>query len=140
MPDTRCRPRIVSLDDALTDVSAAVVRGVMLEAETHQSSAQVGREPVPRSVHRTEARVSSGWRNLDGVQRAGNWWIVDVSHVRMPHRLTRAKAADGNAVLHDVGHDVNLGMALDEPSSVLLDGREVQIAKVAAEREQVFEG
>src|SRR5262245_49878720 len=50
MPDTWCRPRITRLDDALTDVPAAVVRGVMLEAQTLQSPAQVGREPIPRSV------------------------------------------------------------------------------------------
>src|SRR5262245_7231982 len=32
MPDTRCRPRIIRLDDALTDVAATVVGGVMFEA------------------------------------------------------------------------------------------------------------
>jgi hypothetical protein len=31
-------------------------------------------------------------------------------------------------------------MAIDEASSVLLNGREVQIAKVPAERKQIFEG
>ena len=41
-------------------------------------------------------------RDLDGVQRAGDWSIVDVGHVRMPHGLTGAGLRCGNAVLHDV--------------------------------------
>src|SRR5262249_27841531 len=47
------------------------------------------------------------------------------------------QAADGDAVFDDVRHDVDLGTALDEAPAVLLDGRLVERAETAAERDQI---
>ena len=58
----------------------------------------------------------------------------------MPDRFAVAEATDGLAVHLDVGDDVNLRQALDEPAPGLLDGRPVEIAQAVAERDQFMVG
>src|SRR4029077_15743927 len=64
-------------------------------------------------------------------------WIGQVRHIRMPDGLAGAEAADGDTVFDHVRHDVNLGMAFDEPRAVFLNGRLIERAEPAAEGDQI---
>jgi solute carrier family 13 (sodium-dependent dicarboxylate transporter), member 2/3/5 len=134
------RSRIVGWRHAGTNVSAAVVRAVMLDAHRERASAQLLGQRIPRAVHRAEVRVAAARRDLERVERAGLWRIGQVRHVGVPHRLTGAEAADGDAVFNDVGDHVDLRMAFDETPAVLLYGRLIESAVAPAERDQVAVG
>jgi sodium-dependent dicarboxylate transporter 2/3/5 len=131
------RPRIVAWGDAGADVSAAVVRPVVLDAHRERARAELRGERTPCAVHRAEAGVAAGRRNLERVERARLRRFGQVRHVRVPHRLAGAEAANRDAVLDDVRHDVDLGMPFDEPAAVLLDRRLIEGAETAAERDQI---
>ncbi|HEY3159130.1 MAG TPA: DASS family sodium-coupled anion symporter [Vicinamibacterales bacterium] len=131
------RARVVARRDAGADVAAAVVGAVMLDAQRQSRGAQILRQRVPRAVHRAEARVAAARRDFERVERARLRRVGQVRHVGVPHRFTRAEAADGDAVFDDVRDDVDLGIAVDEAPPVLLDGRLVERAEAAAERDQV---
>ena len=53
---------------------------------------------------------------------------------------SRTEAPDRDAVLDHVGDDVDLRVAVDEALAVLLDGRVIERAEAAAERDQVVVG
>ena len=129
--------RIISWRDTGADVSAAVVGTVVLDAQLRRGRAQIIRHRVPRAVHRAETRVSASRWNFERVERAPLRRVGQVRHVGVPDRFTRAEAADGDAVFDDVRDDVDLGVAVDEAPAVLLDGRLVERAEAAAERDQV---
>jgi sodium-dependent dicarboxylate transporter 2/3/5 len=130
-------PRIVARRDAGADVSAAVVRAVMLDAQRQRELPQVVRERIPRAIHGAEARVASARRDFERMERARFRRIREVRHIGMPDGFARAEAADGDAVLDDVRDDVDLGIAVDEPAAVLLDGRLIERPEAAAERDQI---
>jgi solute carrier family 13 (sodium-dependent dicarboxylate transporter), member 2/3/5 len=128
---------IVGRRDAGADISAAVVRPVMLDAQPERCRAQIVGERLPCAVHRAEARVTTrGW-NFERIERARFGRIGQVRHVGVPHGLAGAEAADGDAVFDDVRDDVNLGMTFDEPAAILLDRRLVERAESTAEGDQV---
>src|SRR5262249_6354939 len=56
---------------------------------------------------------------------------------RVPDRLTRTKAANRDAVLDDVGDDVDFGAAFDEAAAVFLDRRLIELTELPAERHEV---
>ena len=55
----------------------------------------------------------------------------------MPNGFTVAKAADWLAILDHIGYHIYLGQAFDEAAPDLLDGRQVEVAKTAAEADQL---
>jgi solute carrier family 13 (sodium-dependent dicarboxylate transporter), member 2/3/5 len=128
---------IVGRRDAGADVSAAVVGPVMLDAQPERGRAQIVGERLPRAVHRAEARVATRWWNFERIERARFGWIRQVRHVGMPYGLAGTEAADGDAVFDHVRHDVNLGMAFDEPAAVFLDRRLVECAESTTEGDQI---
>ena len=129
--------RIVGRRDPCSDVSAAVVGAVMLDAQPERCRTQIVRQRIPRAVHRAEARVAARQWNFERIERARFGWIGQVRHVGVPHGLTGTEAADSDALFDDVRDDVNLGMAVDEPAAVLLDRCMVERPEPAAERDQV---
>jgi sodium-dependent dicarboxylate transporter 2/3/5 len=129
--------RIVGRRDAGADVAAAVVGAVVLDAHCMHAAAQILGEPIPRAVHGAEAGIATGRRHLERVERARLRRVGQVRHVGVPDRFARAKAADGDAVLDDVRHDVELGKAVNEAAAVLLDRRLIEGAEPAAERDEV---
>ena len=131
------RTRIVRRRHAGADVSAAVVRAVMLDAHPERSRAEVLGQRVPRTVHRAETCVATGRRNLERVQGARLRRIRQVRHVRVPDGLSGAETANRDAVFDDVRYDVDLGMSFDEAAAVLLDGRVIERAEPPAERDQI---
>ena len=132
--------RIVSRRDAHADVSAAVVRAVVLDPHRERPRAQILGQRIPGAVHRAEAGVSARRRDFERIQRARLWRLGQVRHVGVPHGFTGTEAADRDAVLDDVRYDVDLGMSFDEASSVFLDRSVVERAEVAAERDQLIVG
>jgi sodium-dependent dicarboxylate transporter 2/3/5 len=134
------RARIVARRDAGANVSAAVVRAVMLDAQRQRDRPQVLGKRVPRAIHGAEARVASARRDFERVKRARLRRVRQIRHVGMPDGFTGAEAADGDAVLDDVRDDVDLGIPVDEPAPVLLDRRLIECAEAAAERDQVGVG
>jgi phosphate-selective porin len=130
--------RVVAWRDAGAEIPATVVRAVVLDAQLERGGAQRPGQRLPRAVHRAEARVATGVWDLERVERARLRRIGQVRHVGVPHGLARTKAADGDAVLQDVRHDVDFGEPLDEAPAVLLDGRLVERAEAAAERDQIL--
>src|SRR4029453_6226817 len=54
--------------------------------------------------------------------------------------LAGTKTADGRAVLHHVRHDIDFGVALDETTSVLLNGSEFQASEETAEGDELKVG
>ena len=137
MQRARSRARIVGRRDAGTDVSAAVVRAVMLDAHPERSGAEVFRERIPCAIHRAEARVAASRGNLERVERARFGWLGQVRHVRVPDGLACAETANRHAILDDVRHDVDLRISVNEPAAVLLYGRLIERAEPAAERNQI---
>jgi sodium-dependent dicarboxylate transporter 2/3/5 len=131
------RAWIVGRRDAGADISAAVVRPVMLDAQPERLCPEIFGERLPRAVHRAEARVTTRWWNFQRIERARFGRIGQVRHVGVPHGLAGAEAADGDAVFDDVRYDVDLGMTFDEPPAVFLDGRLVERAESTAEGDQV---
>ena len=131
---------IVGRSDASTDVSAAVVRAVVLDAHRERPRPEVVGQRIPRAVHRAEARIAARRRDLERVQRARLRRIRQVRHVGVPDRLAGAEAADGDAVLDDVRHDVDFRKALDKPPAVLLNWRLIERSEAPAERDQVLIG
>jgi len=129
--------RIVGRRDASADVSAAVVRAVMLDAQPERCRTQIVRQRIPRAVHRAEARVAAGRWNFERIERARFGWIGQVRHVGVPHGLTGTEAADGDTVFDHVRDDVNLRMALDEPAAVFLDRRLIERPEPTAEGDQI---
>ena len=129
--------RIVGRRDTGADVPAAVVGAVVLDAQLERGRTELLRQRIPGAVHGAEARVAAARRNLERVERTGLRRVWQVRHVRVPHGFTGAETADRHAVLDHVRDDVNLGMPLDEPASVLLDGRVIERAEPAAERDQI---
>ena len=129
--------RIVGRGDPGAHIAAAVVGAVMLDAHRLHPSAQVVRKMVPGTVHRAEAGISTGCRDLERVEGACLRRVRQVRHVRVPDRFARAKAADGHAVLDDVRDNVDLGEAVNEAAAVLLDGRLIERAEPAAERDEI---
>src|SRR5262245_55651458 len=132
-----CRAWIVGRRDAGADVSAAVVRPVMLDAQPERLRAEIARERLPRAVHGAEARVTTRGRNFERIEGARFGWIRQVRHVGVPHRLAGAEAADGDAVFDHVRDDVDFGMTFDEPSAVFLDRRLIERAESTAEGDQI---
>jgi solute carrier family 13 (sodium-dependent dicarboxylate transporter), member 2/3/5 len=128
---------IVGRRDASADISAAVVRPVMLDAQPERLRAQIFGECLPRAVHRAEARVTTCRWNVECIERARFGGIGQVRHVGVPHGLAGAEAADGDAVFDHVRYDVDLGMTVDEPPAVFLDRRLVERAESTAEDDQV---
>jgi len=131
------RARVVARRDPGADVSAAVVGAVVLDAQLQRGRTQLLGQRVKRPVHRAEARVAAARRDFERVERARLRRVGQVRHVGVPDRFTCAEAADGDAVFDDVRDDVDLGVAVDEAPAVLLDGRLVERAEAAAERDQV---
>jgi sodium-dependent dicarboxylate transporter 2/3/5 len=129
--------RVVARRDARAEIAAAVVRAVMLDTQRERGGAQRFGLRLPRPVHRAEARVATGGRDLERVERARLRRIGQVRHVGVPHGLAGTEAADGDAVLQDVRHDVDFREPLDEAPAVLLDGRLVERAEAEAERNQI---
>ena len=129
--------RIVGRRDPCSDVSAAVVGAVMLDAQRERSRTEIVGERIPRAVHRAEARVAACPWNFERIERARFGWIGQVRHVGVPHRLTGTEAADRDTVFDHVRDDVNLGMALDEAAAVFLDRRQVERAEPPAEGDQI---
>jgi len=129
--------RIVGRRDASADVSAAVVRAVMLDAQPERCRTQIVRQRIPRAVHRAEARVAARQWNFERIERARFGWIGQVRHVGVPHGLTGTEAADGDTVFDHVRDDVNLRMALDEPAAVFLDRRLIERSEPTAEGDQI---
>jgi sodium-dependent dicarboxylate transporter 2/3/5 len=131
------RAWIVGGRDAGADISPAVVRPVVLDAEPERLRAQVLGKRFPSAVHRAEARVAARMWNFECIERARFGWIGQVRHVRVPHGLAGTEAADGDAVFDDVRDDVDLRMTVYEPTAILLDGRVVERAESAAEGDQI---
>jgi len=129
--------RIVGRRDASADVSAAVVRAVMLDAQPERCRTEIVRQRIPRAVHRAEARVAARQWNFERIERARFGWIGQVRHVGVPHGLTGTEAADGDTVFDHVRDDVNLRMALDEPAAVFLDRRLIERSEPTAEGDQI---
>ncbi len=137
MEGSGCRAWIIGRGDTGPDVSAAVVRPIMLDAQLECWPSQVFGERLPCAVHRAEAGVATGRWNLERVERARLGRIRQVRHVRVPDGLTGTEAADGHAVFDNVRDNVDFGMPFDEPAAVLLNGRLVECAESAAEGDQV---
>ena len=129
--------RIVGRRDASADVSAAVVRAVMLDAQPERCRTEIVRQRIPRAVHRAEARVAARQWNFERIERARFGWIGQVRHVGVPHGLTGTEVADGDTVFDHVRDDVNLRMALDEPAAVFLDRRLIERSEPTAEGDQI---
>jgi len=140
MQRARCGARIVGGRDTGADVTAAVVGAVMLDAQRGGTSAQVLGQCVPGAVHRAEVGVAAVCRHLERVERARFRRIRQVRHVRVPDGLAGTEAADRHPVLDNIRHDVDLGMAVHKSTSVLLNGRVIERAEAAAERDQVRVG
>ena len=128
---------VVSRRDPCANVPTAVVRAVMFDADVQHPRTQIFGQGVPRTIHRAEARVAARRGNFDRVERARFRRIRQVGHVGVPYRLAGAEAADGDAVFDDVGHDVDLRMTFDKPTSVLLNRRLIEDAEAAAEGDQI---
>jgi sodium-dependent dicarboxylate transporter 2/3/5 len=137
MDGSGSRAWIVGRCHAGANVSAAVVRAVMFDAQPEHVRADIFGECGPRAVHRAEARVAAHRWNFEGIERARFRWLWQVRHVGMPDGLAGAEAADGDAVFDDVRDDVNLRMALDEPAAVLLDRRLIERSEPPAEGNQI---
>jgi sodium-dependent dicarboxylate transporter 2/3/5 len=131
------RAWIVARRDAGTDISSAVVRPVVLDAEPERLRAQIIGKRLPSAVHRAEARVATRSWNFEGIERARFGWIGQVRHVRVPHGFAGAEAADGHAIFDHVRHDVDLGMTVHESTAILLNGRLVERAESTAESDQI---
>ena len=129
--------RIVGRRDASADVSAAVVRAVMLDAQPERCRTEIVRQRIPRAVHRAEARVAARQWDFERIERARFGWIGQVRHVGVPYGLTRTEAADSDTVFDHVRDDVNLRMALDEPAAVFLDRRLIERSEPTAEGDQI---
>jgi sodium-dependent dicarboxylate transporter 2/3/5 len=130
-------PRIIGRRDASAEVSAAVVRAVVLDAQPERSCAEVVGERIPRAVHRAEAGVATRRWNFERIERARFRRIGQVRHVGVPHRLAGTETADGDTVFDHVRDDVNLWMALHEAAAVFLDGRLIERSETAAESDQI---
>ena len=130
-------PWIVGRRDAGADVSAAVVRAVVLDPQSERSGVEVFVERIPRAVHRAEARVAPRRWNFERIERARFGWVWQVRHVGVPHSLTGTEATDGDTVFDHVRNDINLGMALDEPAAVFLDRCLIERSEAAAEGDQI---
>jgi sodium-dependent dicarboxylate transporter 2/3/5 len=137
MQRARRLARIVGRSDAGADVPAAVVGAVVLHAQVTNPCPQLAGNGVPRAVHRAEARVAAARGNLERVERARLGRVRQVRHVGMPDRLAGTEAADGDAVLDDVRHDVDFGVAVNEAAAVFLDGRMIERPEAAAEVDQI---
>jgi solute carrier family 13 (sodium-dependent dicarboxylate transporter), member 2/3/5 len=131
---------IIGWGDARADVSAAVVRAVVLDAHGERPRPQVLGQRIPAPIRRAEAGVSARRWDFERIQRARLWGIGQVRHVGVPHGFTRTEAADRDAVFDDVRHDIDLGTAFDEASSVFLDGSLIECAEPAAEGNQLIIG
>jgi solute carrier family 13 (sodium-dependent dicarboxylate transporter), member 2/3/5 len=129
--------RIVGRRHAGANVAPAVVRAVMLDAQLQGGCVQLRGQRVPRAVHRAEAGIATARWNLERVERARLRRVGQVRHVGMPDGFARAEAADGDAVLDDVRHDVDFRVALDETPAVLLDRRLIQRAEAAAKGNEI---
>jgi solute carrier family 13 (sodium-dependent dicarboxylate transporter), member 2/3/5 len=140
MQGTGSTTRIIGRDDACADVSAAVVRAVVLDAHRGRARTQVLGQRLPGSVHRAEAGVSACRWDFERIQRAGLRRIGQVRHVGVPHGFTRTEAAYSDAVLDDVRHDVDLGMPVDKASSIFLNRSLIERAEAAAEGDQLVVG
>src|SRR6266550_1456146 len=77
--------RVVARREARAEIPAAVVRAVMLDTQLERGGAQRFGQRLPRPVHRAEARVATGGRDLEGVESARLWRVGQVRHVRVPH-------------------------------------------------------
>src|SRR5258705_6646551 len=87
------RARIVARRDAGANVSAAVVRAVMLDAQLQRDRPQVLGKRVPRAIHGAEARVASTRRDFERVQRARLRRVPHLLPLRMAARLPPPPAA-----------------------------------------------
>src|SRR5262245_43265139 len=137
MEGSRGGAGIVGGRDAGANVSAAIVRAVMLDAQPERVRAEILRERVPRAIHRAEARVATRRWNFECIERARFRRIGQVRHVGVPDGLTGTEAADRDAVFDDVRDDINLGMAVDEPAPVFLDRCLIERSKSATEGDQI---
>jgi sodium-dependent dicarboxylate transporter 2/3/5 len=132
--------RIVARRDPGANVSAAVVGAVVLDPHRLSGRTELARQRLPRAVHRAEARIAAARGNLERVEGARLRRVGQVRHVGVPDGLAGAEAADGDAILDDVRHDVDFRTPLDETPAVLLDGRLVECAETPAEADQVGVG
>ena len=94
----------------------------MLKTETRSPLFQGIRQGVIRSIHVAEVRVASSRRNLQRVQHAGLGRILKIRHVGVPHRFSRAEAADGHSVFNHVRNHIEFRMALDKAAAGLCTG------------------
>ena len=129
--------RIVGRGDAGTNVSAAVVGAIVLDAHRPNPIAHVVPETIPGAVHGAEAGVSARCRYFEREEGAGLRRVGQIRHVRVPDGFAGTEAADGHAVLDDVRDDVDLGEAVNEAAAVLLDRRLIERAEPAAERDEI---
>ena len=90
-----------------------------------------------RRVHVRPIGVAALRRKLDRVEDRRHRRALDVGHVGVPDRLAVAQPADRHAVLLDVGDHVHLGMVGKERAPQRVRPRRVELAEVAAEREQL---
>ena len=93
---------------------------------------------VVDGVHAAERGVAAGGRHLKRIEHARLGRHIEIGHVGVPHRFAVAEAADRRAVHLDIGDDVDLRQALDETAAGLLDRGPVEIAKAAAEGDQLL--
>jgi solute carrier family 13 (sodium-dependent dicarboxylate transporter), member 2/3/5 len=137
MECSRGRAWIVCRRDPGADISAAVVRPVMLDAQTERLRAEIFGERLPRAVHRAEARVTTLRWNFECVEGARFGGIGQVRHIGVPYGLAGAEAADGDTVFDDVRHDIDLGVTFDKPAAILLDRGLIERPESTTEGDQV---
>ena len=130
--------RVVGRRHTLAQIAAAIVGAVVLDLEAGDAVVEPLRQRLVDAIHRAERGVAPDRRHFERIQYARLRRHVEIRHVGVPHRFAVAEATDRFAVHFDVGYDVNLRQALDEPAACFLNGRPVEIPQAAAEGDQLL--
>ena len=137
-----CFPRIGDVLEPDAQLADAVQAGVVHAGQAGDSRADGFIQGFKRGVHVGEAGVPPGWWDLQRIKGARHRRDRIVAHVGVPFRLIVAKTADGFAVLHHVGNDIDivaavLGLAV---FGLRVARVAVQRPEIAAERQQLVVG
>ncbi len=99
---------------------------------------ELARHRLVSRIHVGEIGVAAAFgRYFQGVEDGGFGRHVDIGHVGVPDRFTRAEIADWPAVLNDVGDDIDLGKFLVERLAIGIGAGRIQLAEIRAEGEQL---
>ena len=140
MAGARGGGRIVNSGDALAQVSTAVVGTVVLEYQTLDSAFQRVGERIVSVVHPAEICIAAEGRNFQRVKHACFGRSLQIRHIGVPRCFTGAQTADGFAIHNHVRDYIDFRISFDKAPSGFLNRGPVEVAKAAAETDQVVIG